>query len=73
MRLETIDLTDAAWFKASASQDAQQACVEVTPLVADGHTAGMAVRDSKDPQGPVLRFSADAWTAFAEFAGQKSV
>ena len=25
---------------------------------------GMAVRDSKDPDGPRLRFDADAWNAF---------
>jgi hypothetical protein len=30
-------------------------CVEV---------AGCAVRDSKDPGGPVLEFSRDAWAAF---------
>ena len=25
---------------------------------------GVAVRDSKNPTGPVLRFSGDAWQAF---------
>lgn len=36
------------------------ACVEVAPLP-DG---GMAVRDSKRPDGPVLRFTAAEWAAF---------
>ncbi|NUT37166.1 MAG: DUF397 domain-containing protein [Hamadaea sp.] len=35
-------------------------CVEVAFL--DDH---VLVRDSKDPQGPVLRFTAEEWTAFA--------
>lgn len=39
--------------------------MEVTPL-----RDGAAVRDSKDPEGPALRFTADAWRAF--LAGVKS-
>jgi hypothetical protein len=35
-------------------------CVEVAALP-DG---ARAVRDSKDPAGPVLSFGADAWRAF---------
>ena len=35
-------------------------CVE-----ADGCACGIAVRDSKDPDGPVLRFDAHAWRDFA--------
>jgi len=34
-------------------------CVEVAPL-----RDSTAVRDSKDPDGPVLRFDADTWRAF---------
>jgi hypothetical protein len=33
-------------------------CVEVA------HFEGVAVRDSKDPEGPVLWFTRDEWTAF---------
>lgn len=41
---------DAAWRKSSRSgQDGQ--CVELARL-----TDGVAVRDSKNPDGPVLRF-----------------
>ncbi|MEV0530296.1 DUF397 domain-containing protein [Kitasatospora sp. NPDC050463] len=41
------------------------ACVEIATPVADA----VAVRDSKDPQGPQLNFSAEAWKAFAIDAG----
>jgi hypothetical protein len=46
------------WRKSSYS-GGQGNCVEVAPL-----RDGIAVRDSKNPGGPVLRFSADAWQAF---------
>jgi hypothetical protein len=46
------------WKKSSYSS-AQGNCVEVAPS-----PRGTAVRDSKDPRGPVLSFSADAWQAF---------
>jgi Domain of unknown function (DUF397) len=47
------------WTKASASY-ANGDCVEVASLP-DGR---VAVRDSKDPAGPVLQFSASEWRAF---------
>ena len=46
------------WKKSSYSS-AQGNCVEVARL-----RDGAAVRDSKDPTGSVLRFSADAWRQF---------
>ncbi|GAB3157894.1 hypothetical protein GCM10027290_59930 [Micromonospora sonneratiae] len=55
-------LGNANWRKSTYSGD-QGACVEVAP-VADT----IAVRDSKDPSGPVLQFSPAAWTAFASAA-----
>jgi hypothetical protein len=45
------------WFKSSRSDAGN--CVEVA-FVDDG----VWVRDSKDPGGPVLKFSAESWTAF---------
>ena len=47
------------WFTSSYSPNGQS-CVECarTP---DG---GMAVRDSKDPDSPILRFTATEWHAF---------
>jgi hypothetical protein len=47
------------WEKASYS-NAGGNCVEVGKLP-DG---GRAVRDSKDPDGPVLRFTPAEWAAF---------
>jgi hypothetical protein len=47
------------WRKASYSQGNGN-CVETAKL-ADG---GTAVRDSKDPEGPILRFSIAEWRAF---------
>jgi hypothetical protein len=49
-----MDVTDVSWRKSSYSGDNGGACVEVG-------TAGsaVAVRDSKDPEGPRLAFAAD--------------
>ncbi|GAB3956536.1 DUF397 domain-containing protein [Micromonospora vulcania] len=54
-----IDLTGAAWRKSTRS-GAQGNCVEV----ADNLQGVVAVRDSKDKQGPTLAFSPTAWVAF---------
>ncbi|TDE33468.1 DUF397 domain-containing protein [Actinomadura sp. 6K520] len=48
------------WQKSSYSTDTGGACVEVADLV-----AAVAVRDSKDPDGPKLVFGPGAWQAFA--------
>ena len=37
-------------------------CVEVAPLPG----GGVAMRDSKDPSGPFLRYTAMEWALFAE-------
>ena len=47
------------WRKSSYSGQGNT-CVEVATLP-DG---GRAVRDSKDPQGPVLRFTSAEWREF---------
>ncbi|MFC8450951.1 DUF397 domain-containing protein [Kitasatospora sp. NPDC057223] len=52
------------WRKSSHS-GGNGACVEIAVPGA----AAVAVRDSKDPQGPQLHFSPEAWTAFATAAG----
>ncbi len=53
------EITKAAWRKASYCNGAT-ACVEVAPLP-DG---GVALRDSKSPEGPTHRFTAGEWAAF---------
>ncbi|HKB31223.1 MAG TPA: DUF397 domain-containing protein [Streptosporangiaceae bacterium] len=57
------------WVKSSYSSN-EGDCVEISPI-----PDGMAVRDSKDPDGPILRFSADAWRAFVREvkAGRREV
>ncbi|MFH8467329.1 DUF397 domain-containing protein [Streptomyces sp. NPDC017991] len=56
----TPDLNSAAWRKSSYSDGGDTNCVEV----ADGHPGLVPVRDSKVPDGPVVVFGADSWTAF---------
>ncbi|MGW4562160.1 DUF397 domain-containing protein [Streptomyces sp. NPDC004561] len=58
------NLTGATWRKSSYSGDTGGQCVEVANLTPD-----IAVRDSKDRQGPALLFPAAAWTAFLESVG----
>ncbi|MBM9509037.1 DUF397 domain-containing protein [Actinacidiphila acididurans] len=57
-------ITDAsvltAWRKSSYSGSENAACVEV----ADGVPGIVPVRDSKNPTGPALLFTVDAWAAF---------
>ncbi len=48
------------WRKSSGSTGTGDQCVEVADLA-----AAVAVRDSKDPDGPKLVFGPDAWRAFA--------
>ncbi len=51
-----------AWRKAKRSIG-NGACVEVAPA---GN--GFAVRDSKDPLGPILMYDAQSWQRFVEAA-----
>ncbi|MEU5787737.1 DUF397 domain-containing protein [Micromonospora purpureochromogenes] len=53
-------LADAPWRKSTRSQTSN--CVEVAPLGAG--PAVVALRDSKDPSGPVLLFNRAGWLGF---------
>ncbi|WP_406091896.1 DUF397 domain-containing protein [Kitasatospora purpeofusca] len=53
-----------SWRKSSHS-GGNGACVEIRVPAADR----VAVRDSKDPEGPQLSFSPEAWNTFAAAAG----
>ncbi|GAB4107550.1 DUF397 domain-containing protein [Micromonospora taraxaci] len=55
-----MDLTGARWRKSTRSGPDGGNCVEV----ADNLPGLVAVRDSKDPAGPVLVFTPGAWRTF---------
>lgn len=55
-----MDLTHAVWRKSSYSSAHGGNCVEV----AAGGPGIVAVRDSKDPDGPALLFTAAEWRSF---------
>ncbi|MBA0053411.1 DUF397 domain-containing protein [Streptomyces sp. AJS327] len=52
----------AVWKKSSHSGDSQGQCVECAD-VTQTH-ASIAVRDSKDPEGPALLFTPEAFSGF---------
>jgi hypothetical protein len=54
-----------AWFKSSYSSDQGGNCVEVAVGPGTVH-----VRDSKNPDGPILTVTPDAWAAFVRFADE---
>ncbi|MBO3744651.1 DUF397 domain-containing protein [Streptosporangiaceae bacterium NEAU-GS5] len=54
-------LEGATWRKATRSNTQGNQCVEIAMF-----TQGIAVRDSKDPNGPKLMFTAREWDAFLE-------
>ncbi|GGY21307.1 DUF397 domain-containing protein [Streptomyces djakartensis] len=57
-------ITDGAplggWRKSSYSGPEAGSCLEVL----DGHSAGVPVRDSKNPHGPAVLVPASAWSTF---------
>jgi len=55
-----MGLMGVTWRKSSYSADNGAACVEVT----GGIPGTVAVRDSKDPDGPILAFTPAEWRAF---------
>ncbi len=55
------------WTKSSYSGQ-QGNCVETRRALSE-----VLIRDSKDPQGPVLAIPEAAWAKFVEFAAQQRV
>lgn len=53
-------MDNLSWVKSSYSGGEGDNCVEVAALPNEG----CAVRDSTDPAGPVLRFTAAEWQRF---------
>jgi hypothetical protein len=53
------DLSRTAWRKSSHSGEQGGTCVEVAAL-----GRAVAVRDSKNPDGPALRFAPAEWSTF---------
>lgn len=62
------DPTSLTWVKATASGTNGE-CVEVAAAPA----AVIAVRDSKDPHGPMLGFSSEAWGHFVSAVRQGEI
>jgi hypothetical protein len=61
-----VNLDQAIWRKATASGGGGGECVEV----ATNLPGVVAVRDSKNPGGPVLTFTPGEWTAFLDGAAE---
>jgi Domain of unknown function (DUF397) len=57
--MHVLDLSRAVWRKSSRSNGSGGACVEVAAV-----GVAIAVRDSKDPDGPKLIFMSGTWEAF---------
>ncbi|MEV0487250.1 DUF397 domain-containing protein [Streptomyces sp. NPDC050508] len=68
-RRRVLDALDGAvWRKSSYSGDSQGQCVEVADVLRTH--AGIAVRDSKNPTGPILLFAPEAFATFVDDAVQ---
>ncbi|MFD7894282.1 DUF397 domain-containing protein [Streptomyces sp. NPDC059568] len=59
MQRNLTQLTQPTWYKSSYSGD-QGNCLEV----ASTPGSGLAVRDSKAPTSPALRFPTGSWSSF---------
>ncbi len=60
MRVLSAQFSNASWHKSSRSNgNGGNNCVEVAVVA-----SAVGVRDSKNPDGPVLRFDPAAWQVF---------
>lgn len=67
--MRSIDLNAATWRKSSYSNQDGGACLEI----ADDFAAVVPVRDSKNPHGPALTFTATDWSSFVSAVKDGSV
>ena len=58
---------DVHWRTTSYSSEQGGNCVEVA-----AHQPAVHGRDSKDPEGPMLTFTPEVWSAFTAFAGAEA-
>lgn len=61
-RSNGFDVSSVAWRKSSYSNDEGGECVEVVHNL----PGTVPVRDSKNPEGPVLAFPRDSWALFID-------
>ncbi|MEV0479021.1 DUF397 domain-containing protein [Streptomyces sp. NPDC050508] len=59
----STELSGVRWLRSSYSTGANN-CVEAASPHSGPRAGLLAVRDSKDPQGPALLFSPESWTGF---------
>jgi hypothetical protein len=58
--MATPEMSGTRWRKASRSNGTGGACVEVAHLT----TGAVAMRDSKNPSGPIMIMATSTWDAF---------
>jgi Domain of unknown function (DUF397) len=58
------DLSRVTWRKSSYSNGTGGSCVEIAVLTRTSGEHDVALRDSKDPHGPALTFTARQWHDF---------
>jgi hypothetical protein len=62
--MRATDLSRATWRKSSYSNGSGGSCVEIAVLSGAIGEHDVAVRDSKDPNGPALTFTTRRWHDF---------
>lgn len=62
-----MDLSDVAWRTSSYSGGNGGQCIEVAAVTdrENDPARACAIRDSRDPDGPVIAFSSEQWRRFA--------